>query len=261
VISRTTASVEAGGVLDHVYCAPPLTLRRIFGDDDSSCALCLVGTAAGPLPGDDLQLSLHLGAGARATLVAAGASIAQGGDAPLPGGDAPLPGGNAPLPGGNAPLPARLAVSAVLGPGARLEADPGAVVVCGGAGVDIIVSIELADDAAVQWREVVVLGRTGEAAGAATLRWDVQRGHRPLLRQFVDLRDPRWAAWPGLIAGARVIASELISGPAVQARTEVRSPTCVAAALDAQSMLLTVLGNDAAQVSAELTALRNSVAG
>jgi urease accessory protein len=254
VISRTTASVEAGGVLDHVYCAPPLTLRRIFGDDDSSCALCLVGTAAGPLPGDDLQLSLRLGTGARATLMAAGASIAQGGDAPLPAGDAPLC-------GGDAPLPARLSVSAVLGPGARLEADPGAVVVCAGAGVDISVSIDLADDAAVQWREVVVLGRTGEAAGAATLRWDVQRGDRPLLRQFVDLRDPRWAAWPGLIAGARVIASELISGPCVQARTEVRSPTCVAAALDARSMLLTVLGNDAAQVSAELTALRKSVAG
>jgi len=240
VISRTTASVEAGGVLDHVYCAPPLTLRRIFGEDDSSCALCLVGTAAGPLPGDDLQLSLHLGTGARASLMAAGASIAQG---------------------GHNPLPARLSVSAVLGPGARLEADPGAVVVCSGASVDISVSIELADDAAVQWREVVVLGRTGEAAGAATLRWDVQRGHRPLLRQFVDLRDPRWAAWPGVIAGARVIASELISGPAVHARTEVGSPTCVAAALDAQSMLLTVLGNDAAQVGAELAALRNSVVG
>jgi urease accessory protein len=247
VISRTTASIEAGGVLDHVYCAPPLTLRRVSSDGDASCALCLVGTAAGPLAGDDLQLSLHLGTGARATLVAAGASIAQGGDNPLSGGDVPLPG--------------RLSVSAVLGPGSRLEADPGAVVVCSGAGVDISVSIELADDASVQWREVVVLGRTGEAAGAATLRWDVQRGDRPLLRQFVDLRDPRWAAWPGLIAGARVIASELISGPAVQARTEVRSPTCVAAVLDAQSMLLTVLGDDAAQVSAELTALRNAVAG
>jgi urease accessory protein len=254
VISRTTASIEADGVLDHVYCAPPLTLRRIFGDDDSSCALCLVGTAAGPLPGDDLQLSLHLGVGARATLVAAGASIAQGGDNPPPGGDAGLR-------GCDGPPPARLSVSAVLGPGAWLQADPGAVVVCSGAGVDISVSIELAEDASVQWREVVVLGRTGEAAGAATLRWDVQRGHRPLLRQFVDLRDPRWAAWPALIAGARVIASELISGPAVHARTEVRSPTCVAAVLDAQSMLLTVLGNDAAQVSAELTALRHSVAG
>ncbi|MDP9094207.1 MAG: urease accessory protein UreD [Actinomycetota bacterium] len=237
MISRTAVRVEAGGVLDHLYCTPPLTLRRIAGDRDS-CALCLVGTAAGPLPGDDLHLSLRLGSRARASLSAAGASIAQG---------------------GGAPMPSRLSVSAALGPGAQLEADPGAVVVCSGARVDLSVSIQLADDAAIQWRELVVLGRTGEAAGAVTLRWEVQRGGSPLLRQFVDLRDPRFAAWPGLVAGARVMASELISAPDVQARTLVRSRTCVAAQLDAHSMLLTVLGDDAAQVGAEVAALRESV--
>jgi urease accessory protein len=132
------------------------------------------------------------------------------------------------------------------------------VVVCTGAAIDVCIRIDLAADAAVCWREMVVLGRTGEAAGAVTLRWDVQREGRPVLRQHVDLRDARWTAWPGLIAGARVIATELISGPDVRARTEVRSPTSVAAQLDACSMLLTVLGSDAAEVTAELAALRTA---
>jgi len=78
VIGRSQAVVAAGGVLEVLDCAPPLTLRRVHSDDASICALCLVGTAAGPLAGDDLELSLHLLPGAHASLVATGASIAQG---------------------------------------------------------------------------------------------------------------------------------------------------------------------------------------
>ena len=66
---RTTAVVEAGGVLGELACAPPLTLRQVHGADrcgQGRCELCLVGTAAGPLAGDDLSICLTLRPGARA---------------------------------------------------------------------------------------------------------------------------------------------------------------------------------------------------
>src|SRR6187402_3006421 len=76
--ATTSAVVERGGRLLHVSCQPPLTVRQLRSDDPDVCALCLVGTAAGPLAGDELALELSLRAGAHATLQAAGASIAQG---------------------------------------------------------------------------------------------------------------------------------------------------------------------------------------
>ena len=78
MIARTTAVIEPGGVLAELSCAPPLTLRQGRGDDPGRCELRLVGSAAGPLAGDDLSLSLRLRAGARAALRATGASLAQG---------------------------------------------------------------------------------------------------------------------------------------------------------------------------------------
>ena len=36
------------------------------------------------------------------------------------------------------------------------------------------------------WRELIVLGRTGEPPGRVTLRWDVTRCGQPVLRQFAD---------------------------------------------------------------------------
>ena len=66
-------------------------------------------------------------------------------------------------------------------------ADPGALVVCAGSRVDVRLELALDAGAAVQWRELVVLGRTGEPPGRATLRWDVTRLGRPVLRQLTDL--------------------------------------------------------------------------
>ena len=68
MIARAAAVIEPGGVLGELACAPPLTLRQVLGEAGDRCELCLVGTAAGPLPGDDLSISLRLRAGARATL-------------------------------------------------------------------------------------------------------------------------------------------------------------------------------------------------
>jgi urease accessory protein len=217
VIARTTAVVEPGGVLGEVRCAPPLTLRQVQGGQ--RCELRLVGTAAGPLAGDDLALSLVLRAGARATLRAAGASVAQGG-----GGERTL------------------AIGAELGDGADLTAEPGTLIACAGSRVEARVEITLGAGARVDWRELIVLGRTGEPPGRVALRWDVTRCGRPVLRQRAELGPgPR-----GLTAGKRVLACALISDPARPARTVVSSPLAVAQRVDEHTRLVSVLGDDAA---------------
>jgi urease accessory protein len=226
VIARTTAVVEPSGVLGPVACQPPLTLRQVRGDDPGRCELRLVGSAAGPLAGDDLSLALRLRPSARAALGAAGASLAQG------------------RAGGAAALSFRVE----LDPGACLVADPGPLIVCAGSRVAVRLSLTLGAGAAVQWRELIVLGRTGEPPGRATVRWDVTRAGRPVLRQFSELD-------LGLTGGRRVLACALITGPGLAARTVVGSATAVAQRVDEHTLLVTVLGDDAARAVRELDGL------
>lgn len=245
MITRTSAEIAVGGVLRHVDGRPPLTLRRLrfppvtsprLGDADlGTCALCLVGSAAGPLAGDDLVVSLRLDPGAHATLQATGAHLAQGRE-------------------GQAR--SRLRCSASLGAGAALVADPGPLVVCAGAAVDVEVRLEIGPGASVDWTELVVLGREGEPpVGRAGLRWDVVRCHSatlppsPLLRQRLDLADPELAGWSGLLRGRRVLGSRLLVGPGVHARTVVDSPFAVAQQLDSDAVLITVLADDTVEAA------------
>jgi len=217
------AIIEPGGILGSVTCEPPLTLRQVRGEDPGRCELRLVGSAAGPLAGDDLSLSLRLLAGARATLGATGASLAQG----------RFDGG------------ATLSVDASLEEGTSLVAEPGTLVVCDGSRVDVRLSLALDPGAAVEWHELIVLGRTGEPAGQATVRWDVTRAGRPVLRQFTELD-------PALTGGRRVLACALIAGPGVAARTVVAGPSAVAQRVADDTVLVTVLEDDAARATRRL---------
>jgi urease accessory protein len=259
VIARTTAVIEPGGVLGELACTPPLTLRQVYSDVPGRCELRLVGTAAGPLAGDDLSIRLRLRPAARATLRATGASVAQGrsqhgqvqhgqvqhGQGQRNPADAAV--------AAVLPITATLAIRAELGDGADLVADPGALVVCQGSRIDVRVELALGDGAAVEWRELIVLGRTGEPPGAATLRWDVTRLGRPVLRQFTDL-DPGSGTAPGdrLTAGRRVLACALIAGPVTAARTIAAAATAVAQRVDDQTLLVTVLDDDAASATRRL---------
>jgi urease accessory protein len=234
VIARTTAVIEPGGVLGELACAPPLTLRQVRSEVHDRCELRLVGTAAGPLARDDLSVWLRLRPGARAVLRATGASLAQGRDR----GDA-----------------AALSIRADLAEGADLVAEPGTLVICQGSRIDVRVELALEAGAAVEWRELIVLGRTGEPPGRATLRWDVTRLGRPVLRQFVDLDPAGHPALTGLTAGRRVMACALIAGPRATPRTVVASPTAVAQRIDAHTLLVTVLDDDAAGATRQLDEL------
>lgn len=222
-------AVVSPGVLSELASRPPLTLRQVQARP-GTVAVCVVGSAAGPLAGDELRLTVEVEERARAELVAAGASIAQGGAS-------------------------RMTTVVRLGAGARLDADPGPLIVSAGARVDVELSIEIEATSALVWRELVVLGRTGEPAGLATLRWDVTRGGAAVLRQFVDLADPLLSTWPGVAAGCRVLLSELRLGPDVDARTVVHSPTAVTQRLADGATLTTVLASSAAAAEAVLPSL------
>jgi urease accessory protein len=227
MIARSRAVIGPGGRLAELACQPPLTLRQVRAADPAVCALCLVGSAAGPLAGDDLTLTLDVADGASAVLQAAGAQIAQG------------------RAGRGTSC---LCFRATVGAGGRLRADPGALIIRPGGRAAARVDLRLAADAAVDWRELIVLhrGAADGAAPAVTLRWDVTRAGAPVLRQLVDLTDPAGQRWPGLIAGRRVLASALLAGPGLAARTIVASPTAVAQPLAEGAVLVTVLADDAA---------------
>jgi urease accessory protein len=212
VDARASALVEPGGVLRQLESAPPLTLRRVHGSPGVA-ALCLVGSAAGPRAGDALQLALDVRGDA--TLTAAGATIAQGGAS---------------------------SISTRVHVAGRLRADPGPLIVCASARVDVRLDIALTGAAGLDWSELLVLGRTGEPPGSATLQWNVTRDGRPVLRQRVDLTDPDLLAWPGLLRNARVMATRLRIGPDVQARTVVHSPIDVTQRLAEHAELRTTLG-------------------
>lgn len=239
--ARSSVTIRSDGRLAALRCEPPLTLRQVRSDDGRT-GLCLVGTAAGPLAGDDLALDLHLEPHARARLQATGASLAQGRAQDC-------------APDG---APATVRLHARVGTDADLVADPGPLVVCAGSRVDVSVNLELAAGATVEWQELVVLGRSGaDEPGAATIRWDVERAGRPLLRQYVDLADPHLRRWATL--GHRVLATTLLSGPHVAARTVVAAPTAVAQRLDETSVLVSVLDDSAAVAQRRRTDLLGEI--
>lgn len=225
MIAASYARIETGAIA-RLDSQPPLTLRQVRAPH-GVVGLCLVGTAAGPLDGDDLRLGLDIAAGARTELCASGASIAQGGRS-------------------------RVSIDIRLGPYASLTADPGALVITESACVDLTVRIEMHPTASIRWRELVVLGRTGQAPGAARLRWDVVADELPLLRQEIDLRDRAMAAWRGILAGRRVLLSEFIAGPEVSARTVVHSRTAVTHRLTDHASLTSALANSAAELPRSL---------
>jgi urease accessory protein len=236
VIASATAVLGTGGTLGPISSQPPLTLRRVHHDDPNVCSVCLVGSAAGPLAGDQLALHLDVQDGACGRLTSTGASIAQGRQS-----------------SGSA-----VRMSARVGAQASLVAEPGALIVCEGSRVDVAVALELDASAHVEWHETVVLGRTGDAmGGAAVLEWDVRRDDRPVLRQRVDLTDPVTSGW--LVSGHRVLASVLLTGPDVSARTVVHSPAALAQRIDEHTVLITVLADDGARASAQISALLEEI--
>lgn len=167
-------------------CDPPFTFRQ------TGEVLSWVGTAAGPVGGDALALTVDVGSGAELTLGSVAASLVHPGPT-----------------GAASSTDVRVAV----GSGASLRWRPRPVVLVRGCDHHAETTIDLADDAVLLWREEVVLGRHGEEPGSLRQRLTIDRAGRPLLRTEVAV-GPRWpgSLGPAGTAGARAVGTVVAVG-------------------------------------------------
>ncbi len=126
----------------------------------------LIGTAATPLGGDELDIAIVVEPGARLRVRSVAATIA--------------------LPGLATPL-SHAHWTFEVGAGGELDFDPEPTVVAGGAAHETVSTVSLAADARLHLRERIQIGRTGEATGhwRGDLIADVAR--TPLLRHRLEL--------------------------------------------------------------------------
>jgi len=199
---------------------PPLTLRA------TPDAIYLVGSAAGPLGGDDLRLHLEVREGAALRIRSAAAQLA------LPG---------------RVPGPSRMSVTATVAPGARLEWLPEPLIL--GARCDHHVSstVDVADGATLVWREELICGRYDEQPGDGTISTKVTYAGRPLLHQSLAVgpNAPGWSG-PAILDGARATGSLLrVDGSVSWPPTQVIAPTAVGTPLAGPGWLVTAVAPDA----------------
>ncbi|WP_156755536.1 urease accessory protein UreD [Actinokineospora pegani] len=199
---------------------------------DGSATVRMVASAAGPLGGDLLELRVRVGAGAHLRLVGTGATLA------LPG------------PGGE---PSRATVRIEVEPGGVLEYLPDETIVCAGADHHTELRADLAAGSRLRTREVLVLGRHAEDPGRLTTATHVVLSGSPLLRQTLDLTDPRLLASPGHLVGAKVLATELVVGDEDPA-TASTGPWWSLTPLAGGGTLATALADDPATATARLAA-------
>jgi urease accessory protein len=241
VRNRISASAEiaaaagAGGVtrLPVLASQVPLVLRR------TPEAVYLVGGAAGPIGGDQLALRISVGPGAFLRVRTAAASIA------LPGPDG---------------LESVFLITIDVAAGARLEYLPEPLVVSAMARHATIIRATLAEGASLLLRDELLLGRHGEAGGAARSALHVTYAGRPLLRQSLEVpgADPVTMG-PTLLDGHRAVGTLLWVDPASRELTggPVPGRTGEAVAvmpLAGPGILVTALANDAVTLRRNLSA-------
>ncbi|MFN8075530.1 MAG: urease accessory protein UreD [Kineosporiaceae bacterium] len=203
-------------------------------DPDGTAQVHLVGTAAGPLTGDELTVRITVAAGARLAVRSAAATLA---------------------------LPARepgLRAAAVryelrVGAGAHLDLATEPLVVCRGADVATVTDLVLADGATATVLEQVVLGRHGEEGGAWRGRTVADVAGRPALRHTLDSRH-----LPGRALVSRLELGPLPGLPGEPAVADAPG-TAVLLPLAAGGTLATATGADLAAATAALSALATSV--
>lgn len=221
--AHLTVERDAAGrsIVTILRSAAPLTLIPARGRSPGSL-VHVVGSAASPLGGDELTLTVDVGPHACLTLAAVAATVA--------------------LPGPHGGV-SRTTVRMALGEGATVEYLPEPTVVTRRARHESLLTVALAAGAHLHTREVVVLGRAGEPAGELTTTLDVTRCGRPVLRQ-------RTAVTTDVLLGRRVLATDLSTA---DTRETASGAWWSRTRLAAGGTLTTVLADDA------VTALRDDI--
>jgi urease accessory protein len=206
----------------------PLVLRR------APDAVYLVAGAGGPLGGDELRLTIDVGAGATLVVRSVAATVAQ-----------------------PSAVPAESAYDVIVsvGPGATFVWQPEPTVIATGARHAMRMRVSAAADARVLVREGIVLGRYAEAGGAVTTSLSVDVGGRPLLRQTFALggEDPV-ARGSGVTAGHRAVGSVLVAEPGLDGLVATADDGVAVLPLAGPGVLVTALAQDSATLARRLDA-------
>jgi urease accessory protein len=209
--------VAGRSVVRTLRSAAPLTLVPARGRP----LVHLVNSAASPLGGDELTLTVRVGPDACLTLTGIAATVA------LPG------------PHGG---PSHSTVHLELADGATVEYLPEPTVVTRRADHISSLFVMLGDGAHLRTRETVVLGRAGERPGRLTTTLHVTRAGRPVLRQYLPVTAEA-------LLGKRVLATELSTG---DSRTAASGEWWSRTPLAAGGTLTTALADDAVTAARHL---------
>nr|WP_221316859.1 urease accessory protein UreD [Saccharopolyspora gloriosae] len=230
---RVELDARGRSVVRELRCAAPLTLvhRRAAVAGADGAIVHLVSSAAAPLGGDELRLRVHIGPGARLQLRGTAATVA------LPG-----------RCGGASSADVRMEIGA----GGSVDYRPGTTVVTARAEHRAAFRADLAADARLRCREVLVLGRHGEPSGELRTTTDLVRDGVPLLRQHLDLGPGPLADSAGHLAGARVLGTETLLGGTDPA-TPSSGPWWSLVPLPAGGALATALAADVVTARRRLT--------
>jgi urease accessory protein len=161
----------------------PLALR------ETPAGVYLVGTAAGPLGGDDLALDIDVGPGSRLVIRSAAGMLL------LPG------------PHGGA---SALRITARVGRAGRLDFAPQPAVAAAGCYHRTAARIDLAAGATLRWREEIVLGRHGEPSGRCASRMDVTVAGTAAYRGELAVGGPQTDHSSAVLDGAGAAGSVLL---------------------------------------------------
>jgi urease accessory protein len=224
--AQLTVERDAAGrsVVRTLRSAAPLTLIPVRGEP----VVHLVNSAASPLGGDELTLTVRVGPHACLTLTGIAATVA------LPG------------PHGEK---SRTTVHLELDEGATVDYLPEPTVITRRARHESVLMVTLARDAHLRTRETLVLGRANEPPGELTTALHVTREGRPVLRQQLTVSKET-------LLGNRVLATELSTADTREtASGEWWSRTRLAAG----GTLTTALADDAVTASQALLGTRQQL--
>ncbi|GGM96613.1 urease accessory protein UreD [Lentzea pudingi] len=190
----------------------------------------LVSSVTAPLGGDSLSLTVEVGPGASLELRGVAATLL--------------------LPGSSGAASSSLVRFVVQG-SVRYLPEP--TVVTRRANHTAVVEAELDGHAELLMREVLVLGRVGEASGILSSSVRATRCGAPLLHQQLVVGDPLVDSSAAGLAGKRVVGSELVFDSAVRAADGGEWWSVVP--LAAGGTLATALGDDVVTVTRVLDAI------
>jgi urease accessory protein len=149
----------------------------------------MVGSAGGPLGGDDVELRIEVEDGAALAVGSVAASVALSGTSP-----------------------SFTRVHVVIGSEASLVWAPEPLIVTGRADHRVDVHLTAAPDSRLWWRDELVLGRAGERPARCVLSYHADLGGRPWVRQQLAIGAPAWDA-AAVVGGAKVVGSVLATDP------------------------------------------------